>query len=205
MNLLNSESVRHKTGDEEQTTEDSEHSSALRPASSVRQNAVLNLGDSCVSIAIADPGGRPFVRDIGTSVAGDARPSLAAGRGAPHGSFSIGDGWSAHSNHQPATNDSLVEDVTTTLRYYAAQEGSARVDRLLVCGGSAAAEESVELLRTRLNIEVEPWNPPTDGGFRMEDRGLKETNDDSPPSAICNLQRYGPSLAVATGLAMRSV
>ena len=49
------------------------------------QNAVLNLGDSCVSIAIADPAGRPFVRDLGSGVAVESSVALAAGRLATHG------------------------------------------------------------------------------------------------------------------------
>ena len=94
------------------------------PKSAIAVPAVLSLGDSCVSIAIADPAGRPFVRDIGGGVAGESRPALAGGRLAAHGSFSPESGWAAHNDYRSMTNDSLVEDVATTLRYYAAQNGS---------------------------------------------------------------------------------
>jgi type IV pilus assembly protein PilM len=191
-----------KAGNKGQETEDgeprSEDGDVLHSASCVPRNAVLNLGDSCVTIAIADPAGRPFVRDIGSGVAIEGRPSLVAGRFATHGSFATEGGRAARSSYRPVTNDSLVEDVTTTLRYYATQNGSARVDRLLVCGESAVAEESAEMLRMRLNLEVEPWNPLTDCGFQIEEGGLKETTDDNPPW-------YGPSLAVAAGLALRNI
>jgi type IV pilus assembly protein PilM len=183
-------------------------SSVVSPPSSgppAFQNAVLNLGDSCVSIAIADSAGRPFVRDLGSGVAVESSVASAAGRLATHGSFSAEDGWATRNDYRPALQDSLVEDVLTTLRYYAAQNGSARVDRLLVCGGSAATEESVESLRTRLNIEVEPWNPLTDCGLRIADCGLEDAGDTGQSSPICDLQLYGRSLAVATGLAMRSI
>jgi len=190
LNLLGSEN-------QEQQTEGSEPASPLR-------TAVLNLGDACVSIAIADPAGRPFVRDIGSGVATESCPSLVASQLAGDGSFCAEDGWALRNHDHGATNDSLVEDVTTTLRYYAAQNGSARVDRLLVCGG-VATEESVELLRTKLTIEVESWNPLLNGRFRVEDSGSKQTEDDDPSSTLCNLERYGPSLAVAAGLAMRSI
>jgi type IV pilus assembly protein PilM len=204
---------------QEQKTEDNEAAPAF-------QDAVLNLGDCCVSIAVADPGGRPFVRDLGSGVAVCSSAALAAGR-PPHGagsptprfalgspSFSTEDVglpdtssgvWGTRSNHRSATPDSLVEDVQTTLRYYAAQNGAARVDRLLVCGATAATEESVEWLRPRLNIEVEPWNPLVDGGFRIEAGGGKEAEENHPSGALCNLELYGPSLAVAAGLAMRSI
>jgi hypothetical protein len=160
--------------------------------------AVLSLGGSCISIAIADPAGRPFVRDIGSSVAGASRPALVGARLGTQGSFSSESGRAAHDDSRPMTGDSLVEDVATTLRYYAAQNGSARVGRLLVCGGVPAAQESLELLRTRVNFEVRPWNPLTDCGLRIAAGGLKNAKDDPPPW-------YGPSLAVAAGLALRSL
>ncbi len=119
LNLLQAKS-------QEQKTEDNESAPAF-------QDAVLNLGDCCVSIAIADPGGRPFVRDLGSGVAVCSSAALAAGR-PPYGSFSTEDVglpdtssgvWGTRSNHRSATPDSLVEDVQTTLRYYAAQNGAA--------------------------------------------------------------------------------
>ncbi|MCX5645804.1 MAG: pilus assembly protein PilM [Phycisphaerae bacterium] len=191
LNLLGVQNKKPKAENEEPQTPDSASCPAPR-------DAVLSLGDSCISIAIADPGGRPFVRDVGSGVTGEGRPSLAAGRLATHGSFATESGWAARHDYRPMTNDSLVEDVTTTLRYYAAQNGSARVDRLLVCGGSPATQESVELLRTRVNLEVQPWNPLTDCGLRIAEGGLKDAHDDTPPW-------YGPSLAVAAGLAMRNI
>jgi type IV pilus assembly protein PilM len=169
------------------------------------RDAVLSLGDSCVSIAIAGPAGRPFVRDIGSGLAVESRSSLAGGRLGTHGSLSTENGWAARHDYRPMTNESLVEDVTTTLRYYAAQSGSARVDRLLVCGGSPAAQESVELLRTRVNLEVQPWNPLTDCGLRREDGEVQEMKEDPSPSALGPPPLYGPSLAVAAGLAMRNI
>lgn len=61
-----------------------------------------------------------------------------------------------------------MEDVATTLRYYAAQHGSgtpvqgkrlpvpARVEKLLVSGALAGIDEFIELLQTKLYIEVTP-------------------------------------------------
>ena len=107
---------RRAEGGSEESTDDS-HPKSESPA-------VLSLGDSCVSIAIADPAGRPFVRDIGSGVAGESRPVLAGARLAAQGSFSSESGWAGHNGDRPVTNDSLMEDVATTLRYYAAQNGA---------------------------------------------------------------------------------
>jgi len=205
LNLLHSPSGRQEIEDHEPKTEDSEPSSTLRPPVSAPRDAVLNLGDSCATIAITDPAGRPFVRDIGSGAPAEARPSLAAARSTTHGVLSTDDGWATRNDYRPTTNDSLVEDVATTLRYYAAQNGAARVDRLLVCGASADLEEFVDLLRARLNIDVEPWNPLVGSGFRVEESGAKETDEDQAQSVLHDLQQYGPSLAVAAGLAMRSI
>lgn len=197
LNLLDSESQRPS---------DADSVSAPRPASaSVRQTAVLNLGDTCATIAIADSAGRPFVRDIGGGVAPQERGATRAGRGGTHGSFPAQDDGAARNDYHPLANDSLVEDVATTLRYYALQNGSTRVDRLLVCGSAGVVDDTLDRLRMRLNIEVQPWNPLTkDGGRRAEGEGTNR-EDAGPAAAIHDLPRYGPSLAVAAGLALRRI
>jgi Tfp pilus assembly PilM family ATPase len=87
----------------------------------------------------------------------------------------------------------LIDDVAATLRYYGAQNGSARVDRMLVSGRFATIDVFIRLLRTRLAVEVEPWNPlagmPCEGGNECE----------------ALMQQVGATMAVATGLAMRSI
>jgi len=155
---------------------------------------VLNLGDSCATIAIADAAGRPFVRDLGGAIL-DRYQSLAATRCGSLGSCSSKSDWTARIARPSMPDDSLVEDLATTLRYYVAQNGSMRIDRLLVCG-SRATEGFVALLRTRLNIEVERWNPlAQDGG--------QSPIDLHPPSPGHQAQEEGSSLAVAAGLALR--
>jgi type IV pilus assembly protein PilM len=87
----------------------------------------------------------------------------------------------------------LIEAITTTLRYHAAQQSCDRVERLLVCGAFAGVDEFVALLRARLYLEVAPWNPlatfPCEAG--EECRTLT--------------REAGFSMAVATGLAMRQL
>ena len=153
------------------------------------RSAVLDVGDSCTTIAIMDPAGRPFVRDIHCGsqeilrrVALDTGLSKFESR---NSNFEFG-------SLERACRD-LTEDIATTLRYYAAQHGSGRVDRLLVSGGFAAVREFIELLGTNLYVEVEPWNPV--GQMRCEAGSECESL----------LQKAGPSLAVAAGLAMRHI
>jgi len=182
LNLLRHEHARPQADDRDQETDDP-----------LLQDAVLNVGASWATIAIADPAGRPFVRDVACGDGADRHPSFAAARGGAEGSLAMENDWDAPGSCRPAIDDSLVEDVVTTLRCYAAQNGGAQVDRLLVCGGPADPEDLVESLRERLDAEVEPWNPVA--GMRCEAGPACE-------SLRCD---SGHSLAVAAGLALRSV
>jgi Tfp pilus assembly PilM family ATPase len=80
-----------------------------------------------------------------------------------------------------------------TLRYYAAQPESNFVEKIFVCGGFAAVKGFVELLDKRLPAKVVLWNPfekISCVGGRSCEKTLKED---------------GPAMAVAAGLAMRSI
>jgi len=87
----------------------------------------------------------------------------------------------------------LITDVGETLRYYVAQSKSPTVDKLLVCGGFALTRGFVELLNSRLGTRAVLWNP-FETVRCAEDRQCQEI-----------LAKTGPALAVAAGLAMRSI
>jgi Tfp pilus assembly PilM family ATPase len=86
----------------------------------------------------------------------------------------------------------LIVDVTETLRYYTAQEKSAVVEKIFVCGFTPV-KGFVELLDSRLPARTVLWNPfdkiPCDG-----DQNCRDV-----------LKKNGPAMAVAAGLAMRSI
>jgi len=210
-------------GDEEKETAADDPTAAARPPQASRP-AILNLGDTGATIAIVDRAGRPFVRDIGCGVATESRSAVAAGRWGAGGPVAAEDEWTARGAYRSATSDSLVEDVTTTLRYYAVQNGSVRIDRLLVCGDAAGVEESVDVLHAKLKMDVVAWNPLIDCGFqtRAGTAGTRRKQGDVPdpasavptpedesnaePSAIPpGAPWYGPALAVAAGLAVRCI
>ncbi|MBN1360401.1 MAG: pilus assembly protein PilM [Sedimentisphaerales bacterium] len=87
----------------------------------------------------------------------------------------------------------LVEDVVTTLRYYAAQNRSVRIARMLVCGSFAEAQGFIELLAAKLPIEVTLWNPV----------GQMARQVQAPGEELLN--QAGTALTVAVGLAMRTI
>jgi len=168
--------------------------------SSSHKLAVLDVGDLWTSVVIADDAGRPFVRDIGSGAEGilcrigeDIGVSSERVCAALSGEAEAGVDRARLQDRFEMTCTDLIDDIAATLRYYGAQNGSARVDRMLVSGRFATIDVFIRLLRARLAVEVEPWNPlagmPCEGGRECE----------------ALMQQVGATMAVATGLAMRSI
>jgi type IV pilus assembly protein PilM len=87
----------------------------------------------------------------------------------------------------------LIGDVGETLRYYTAQSSSSNVEKLFICGGFALADGFVELLNSRFGVEAVLWNPFD----KIQFNGNRQFED------VC--AKTGPAMAVAAGLAMRSI
>jgi len=170
--------------------------------------AILNVGGSHTTVAIMGNNGRPFIRDM-TFAGGDIIKQIAAENDMStedvKGILSA-DSTASQIDLHPVPSatggihDSLekachklIDDVSKTLRYYAAQEQSRPVEKLFVCGGFALTKGFIELLNSRLAAETVLWNP------------FEKIRCDTAQqfSDICSMR--GPALAVAAGLAMRSV
>jgi type IV pilus assembly protein PilM len=160
--------------------------------------AVLNVGGSHTTLAIMDDRGWPFIRDM-TYAGDDILAQIAADNGTSMITVKrILSGDSAADEQAIADSlekacRKLIGDVGETLRYYSAQSASSSVDKLFVCGGFALVKGFVELLNSHLGAEVVLWNPfekiRCDANGRFKDI----------------LERTGPAMAVAAGLAMRSI
>jgi type IV pilus assembly protein PilM len=160
--------------------------------------AVLNVGHTYTTLVIAGDNYIPFVRD--TNYAGASittgiidKTGLTAEQ---ISAVLFGDGGQPQSLVLPsleAACDPLVEDVTGTLRFYAAQKKTLCVEKIFVCGGFAPAKGFVDILDRRLGAQAVLWNPFDKIPCRA--------------AADCEhmLRKEGPALAVAAGLAMRSV
>lgn len=160
--------------------------------------AILNVGASHTTLAVMDKNGWPFIRDM-TYAGDDIVAQMAALKGQTTEVVrSILSGDSAP--EEPDIRDSLekaclrlITDVGETLRYYVAQSKSPAVDKLLVCGGFALTRGFVELLNSRLGTQAVLWNP-----FETVRCGQNQQCQEI-------LAETGPALAVAAGLAMRSI
>ena len=163
--------------------------------------AILNVGGSGTTVAIMSGNSRPFIRDM-TFAGDDIIKQIAADKG-----MSIEDikgilsgDSNRHGQAQVELRDSLekscqklIVDVSETLRYYATQKKSTPVKKIFVCGGFALTKGFVELLNNRLGVEAVLWNP------------FEKMRCDTAQQLGDIIEKRGPALAVAAGLAMRSV
>jgi type IV pilus assembly protein PilM len=160
--------------------------------------AILDVGASCTTVAIMGSNGRPFIRDM-TFAGNDIINQIATSKNmsAQEVKKILSDDSTKASTE---LNDSLgmacsklAVDVSNTLRYYATQEQTTPVKKLLVCGGFALVNGFVELLNSRLGIEAVLWNP------------FEQIRGNIEPQFAQICAKRGPALSVAAGLAMRSV
>jgi type IV pilus assembly protein PilM len=162
--------------------------------------AILNVGSSFTNLAIMSSDSLPFIRDI--AYAGETIiKEIAAEKGVrPETISRILSGCEDSNGAQLEIGDSLekacrklIVDVTETLRYYATQEKSAIVEKIFVCGGFALVKGFVELLDEQLPAAFALWNP------------FDKIGCDAGQKCRDILQRSGPAMVVAAGLAMRSI
>jgi len=160
--------------------------------------AILNVGGSGTTVAIMGGNGRPFIRDmtfagdnIIKQIAADKGISTEDVKGILFGD-STADQMELHNSFEKACQK-LIVDVSETLRYYVAQKQSTPVEKIFVCGGFALVRGFVELLNSRLGVEAVLWNP------------FEKIRCDAGQQFGDIVDKRGPALAVAAGLAMRSV
>jgi len=164
--------------------------------------AILNVGNSYTTLAIMRHGrgarALPFIRDVAYA-GNDIIEAIATENDMSTETVKeivLGDSTTG----QPELENSLekackklIVDVNETLRYYTAQPESSFVEKIFVCGGFAVVKGLVELLDKQLPAKVVLWNPFEKIGCVAE-QSCEEI-----------LQADGPAMAIAAGLAMRSI
>jgi type IV pilus assembly protein PilM len=160
--------------------------------------AILNVGGSYTTLAIMSDDGWPFIRE--TARAGDYIVNKIAEANnisteevmeilfgdSPNGQINLSESL------KTASKD-VIADVSETLRFYAASEKSKQIEKIFICGGFAPTTGFVELLSSSLGIEACLWNP-----FESVLCHTSDQYDDF-------FRKKGPAMAVAAGLAMRSI
>lgn len=162
--------------------------------------AILNVGSSFTNLAIISDNELPFIRDIAyagndiiNQIADENKTTTDAVKKSLSNASNTTEPQLELSDSLKKASQKLVDDVADSLRFYSAQEKSTSVKKVFVCGGFAMVEGFVELLDKQLPAAAVLWNP-----FEKA-----KCNADEHCKDI--LQKNGPAMAVAAGLAMRSV
>jgi len=161
--------------------------------------AVLNVGSLYTTLAIIGKDELPFIRDIACA-GNNIIQKIAAEEGIEAENVkqelssleSEDQKKSKIHNRLEQAGQELINDVSETLRYYAANQKN-DVERVYVCGGFALVKGFTGLLNKKIKADVTLWNPfekiPCQAGSQCEKI----------------LQQKGPAMVVAAGLAMRMI
>jgi type IV pilus assembly protein PilM len=165
-----------------------------------RTTAILNVGSSNTTLAIMGANALPFIRDIAYAgntiikeIAAEKGVSIEAVKKSLFGCENPEGPEIDLDDSLEKACQKLIVDVTETLRYYTAQEKSAIVEKIFVCDSFAQVKGFVKLLDSRLPARVVLWNP------------FDKIRCDTGQECRDILQKNGPAMAVAAGLAMRSI
>jgi type IV pilus assembly protein PilM len=162
--------------------------------------AILDVGASGTTLAIMGDNKLPFIRNM--PYAGREMISQIADENNVTVDAVHDDLFGGKRRSVPVPNlrvslakacQKLVTDIVETLRYHTAQEKYSLVEQILVCGGFALAEGFVDTLGKGLPVKTVLWNP-------LE---AMQCNLAQPFADI--VRSKGTAMAVATGLAMRSI
>ena len=167
----------------------------LKPGQTI---AILNVGNSYTTLAIMRENGLPFIRDMAPA-GDDIIDQIADDKNMAAGTVKkilCGESETEHIELRESLEkacNKLIVDVAKTSHYYKAEEKPAVVEKIYVCGGFSLVEGFVELLNDRLPAEAVLWNP------------FEKIRCKSGQWYRRVLESRGPAMAVATGLAMRSI
>jgi len=162
--------------------------------------AILNVGRSYTTLAIISDNELPFIRDmvcagdhITEQIAAQTGRTIDTVTGILFGQQECP--FDLRDNLEKAC-ERLIIDVNETLRFYAAQE-KLSITKVYVCGGFALVGEFIGILNRRLAAKAALWNPFSENSkFQIRNSKLVSTDI---------VQKNGPAMAVAVGLAMRSI
>jgi type IV pilus assembly protein PilM len=167
---------------------------------SISTSAILDVGASSTTLAVMSDNHFPFVRtipyagkDIIALIARENNVSTEVVKKEIYGSTQPVINAENLQRSMENACQKLVSDVAETLRYHSTQEKTSPVERILVCGGFGMVRGFVEILNKMLPVKAILWNP-FDTMKCSVDRHCLDI-----------VQSKGPVMAVAAGLAMRSV
>jgi len=162
--------------------------------------ALVNVGASVMNINVLSQGSSIFWRDVafgGNNYTEAIQRELNLPREDAE-RLKLGERVGEHSLDQVlGVVDSVSEDLAAefqkTIDFFVATSSVDRLDRVMLCGGGAQIANVDRVLRDRFQVDVEVMNP-----FR----NIRYAESDFDPEWI---NRHAPSMAIAVGLAVRTV
>ncbi|MHC4122336.1 MAG: type IV pilus assembly protein PilM [Planctomycetota bacterium] len=164
--------------------------------------AILNVGSSTAILAIMKNNSLPFVRDIDFP-AEKTIEQIAFDKNISKETFKKTCSNHISDNEEESQSEpgkilrqlcqTLIDDIKKTLHYYKSQPGSVSIEKLLVCGGFAQISGFVDMLNSNLAVNVVSWSP------------FDKIPCDVESSCKDIIEKNGPAMAVAAGLAMREI
>jgi type IV pilus assembly protein PilM len=159
--------------------------------------AIIDVGSEYTNIAIIGPDDFPFIRDLKKGADSVLETvSEKSGKQISEIKKIIETGQSFDetvSKHFYDANRKMIIDINETLRYYSNQEAKLEIGKILICGGFSLCEDFLSLMSSHLPAEVSLWNP-------FEKINYEQTSDYGKL-----LNDKGPAMALAAGLAMRTI
>jgi len=162
--------------------------------------AILNVGSSYTTLAIVGSDKLPFVRDIayaGNNIIAEISTQMGL---ESQQVLTLLTEKGAGTEMDPMLRQSLatacyslITDVSETLRFYSAGDKAVAVRKIYLCGGFSMVNGFVDLLGESLSAEVVLWNP------------FEKIRCRAGQDVKKLLSEKGPALAVAAGLAVRSI
>jgi type IV pilus assembly protein PilM len=165
--------------------------------------AILNIGNHHTTLVVEAKSGWPFVRNLNYA-ADDVIKKIAEEHSLR--SEAVIKMLADEQKELPSEiyeslmrlTEPFVSDIEKTLLFFSTQENSFAIRKILVCGGASLYREIVKLLGNMLPVETVLWNPFE----KMKCQGINNTKSVLLKNV---LKKNGPALAVAAGLAMRSI
>jgi len=162
--------------------------------------ALVNVGASVMNINVLHRGSSVFWRDVafgGNQYTEAIQRELNLPREDAE-RLKLGERVGEHSLQQVvgvlnSVSEDLAAELQKTIDFFVATSSVDRLDRVVLAGGSAQVLNLDEVLKERFQVDIEIMNP-----FR----NIRYSESDFDPEWI---NRHAPAMAVAMGLAVRTV
>ncbi|MDO8301659.1 MAG: type IV pilus assembly protein PilM [Sedimentisphaerales bacterium] len=159
-----------------------------------KTTALLNVGHTVTNLAVVHDQKPPFLRDIPHG-GSEIIEHIAAERGLTREAAARAaiSGADEYKECLAGGMSELVSEINESIRYYMSEQRLQSIGKVYVCGGFSLAKGFVELLNKQLPFGAQVWNPFDAMGRLPNMVGLEI------------VEASGPAMAVAAGLAMRTL